>query len=322
MRLILAFFLWTTTLFSYEVLSCVDAMIDYTVFVDDVEGERGGSGPIDLEDFQRLTKDCDCITAGGSGTNTTKGLASLGLECAVIGRIGNDEASEKYLESIERFSITSRLSRYNAPTGRIACLVTPDGHRTMRGYIGALKDSFPFEVNPSAFRGIRLFHVEGYQIPNPPFLKKLITHAKNERALVSMDLGCWELVERFKEDLQELVEHHLDIVFCNDQEAKALTGLGPEDAAKFLAERCQIAVVTCGADGGFVSSSGETFQYAAHQVKTVDDTGAGDLFMAGFLAGLLRGLPLEVCADQGAALAAKIVQIEGAELPVCLACSR
>jgi sugar/nucleoside kinase (ribokinase family) len=314
MKQLLFFLIVSCSLFSYEVVSYGDAIIDYVVFVDEdaIEGPVGGSAPVDFETFQRLTRNYHRQCAGGSATNTTKGLASFGRDCAMIGRIGND--GHQYLQSLQNFLITPLLSQYDSPSGQMACLVTPDGQRTMRGYIGALYHCHPFPVDPTVFEGAKIFHIEGYQIPNAPFLKELISLAKREGALISMDMGCCELVKLFQEDLLDIIENDLDIIFCNIDEAKTLTGQEPEKASKLLAEKCRVAVVTAGAKGGYVSSGDESFHYPAVCVKSIDETGAGDLFMAGFLHAYLEGKALYFCANHGAKLASQIVQIEGAEL--------
>lgn len=317
MKWILTFLCACISLQAYEVLTYGDALIDYIVFTEKekIEGPIGGSAPVDLSTFKTLTQNYHKKCTGGSAVNTTKGMAFQGNSCAVIGRIGNDEDAIQYRQTLLNWGITPLFHECDFSTGRIACLVTPDGQRTMRSYIGPLLQSPSMDIDPEIFTGIKLFHIEGYQIPNVSFLKNLISHAKKAGALISMDAGCFELVEAFREDLLSLLENDLDIFFCNKDEAKAITGAFGEQACKILSEKCPLVIVTAGSTGGFVGSNSAVFSYPALSTTCIDETGAGDLFMAGFLHKYLKGESLESCAKNGAKLAAQIVGVEGAELP-------
>lgn len=305
--------------YGHEILAYGDAIIDYIVSVDDdflkeLKTTRG-SGQVNLETFQHLSRGYHTKCAGGSAVNTLKGLALLGHTGVLIGRIGNDLDGIEYSESIRSYGLIPAFSQYDTYTGRVVCMISPEGHRTMRSCIDANVGICGFDVDEALFKGIKLFHSEGYQIPNPLFLKYLFTKAKKAGALVSMDMGCHELVSAYKGTLLDLIEHHLDILFTNCDEAKCLTGLPPEDACKELGKKCPCAVVTCGDQGGYVSHLGKLIHYDAFPAKLVDDTGAGDCFMAGFLHGILNAQPIEECARMGAFVASKIIQLVGAELP-------
>lgn len=308
------------TLFSYEVISYGDAIIDYFVFVeeeflDKLPGERGGTEQIDLQTFKQLTKGYKKRCAGGSAPNTVKGLAQYGHSCAIIGRIGNDKEGAEYALDLVAQGISPLFTPHETDTGRVVCMISPDGHRTMRTCIGELVGFDGFEVDESIFQNAKLFHIEGYQIPNPKFLRSLIGIAKKHGLKISMDVGCHELVKAYKTTLLDLIEKDLDILFTNEEEAKALTGLFPKEACDQLSTLCPTVVVTMGENGGYVASKGRTIYYPPKKARLVDDTGAGDLFMAGFLHGILDKSPIEECARYGAEIASKVIQIVGAELP-------
>ncbi|NGX59336.1 MAG: 2-dehydro-3-deoxygluconokinase [Chlamydiae bacterium] len=316
----LLFLFCSFSLFSHEILTYGDAIIDYIVFVDDafldnLPGGTGGSDQVDLETFALLTKNYLKKCPGSSSVNTMKGLALLGHSSTVIGRIGNDADGKDYAQSLLSYGITPAFTECNTYTGRIVAMISPDGHRTMRSCVGCLVGFDAFAVAPELFQDISLFHVEGYQIPNFSFLKELATLAKESVALISMDTGCHELVTKFKAQLLDLITNDLDILFTNDEEAFALTGLSPEKACLELAKLCTYVVVTCGEKGGYVASQGQFLHYDAIPVDLVDDTGAGDCFIAGFLHGILTDQPLEKCAKSGALIASKVSQLIGAELP-------
>ncbi|NGX38232.1 MAG: 2-dehydro-3-deoxygluconokinase, partial [Chlamydiae bacterium] len=194
MKQILFFLLFSISIYSSEVLIYGDPMTDYITFVDEafldsLPGEKSGSAPVNLFTFNRLIQNYTTKCTGGSAVNTLKGLASLGHSCTVIGRIGEDEEGLNLMQSLLSRGISHHYTACSPSTGKVVCMISPDGHRTMRSHT---IDIIPFTTTPSMFEGVKLFHIEGYQIFNPPFLKSLISQAKQAGALVSMDVGCFE----------------------------------------------------------------------------------------------------------------------------------
>ena len=94
-----------------------------------------------------------------------------------------------------------------------------------------------------------------------------------------------------------------------------MTGLeDPKAALHFIAERCQIAVVKVGAKGAFVQRNDEVVTIPPLEADVVDTTGAGDMWAAGFLAGLVKGENLEKCGMMGAIVAKNIIEVVGAKM--------
>ena len=122
----------------------------------------------------------------------------------------------------------------------------------MRVYLGASIRFKATELVPQDFAGCRLVHIEGYTLYNMTLCETAMSFGKRAKALVSFDLGSFELVRTYREEIISLMGKYVDIVFCNEEEALMLTGYGPERAVSVLAMGCKVAVVTCGADG-FVS---------------------------------------------------------------------
>jgi sugar/nucleoside kinase (ribokinase family) len=139
--------------------------------------------------------------------------------------------------------------------------------------------------------------------------------AKEANCKVSIDLSDSWTVSRHKETLQYLLSNYVDIVFANEDEVLALTGLSPEDGCLKLQEICPIAVVTLGPDGCLVGHKDKIITVATYPATVLDTTGAGDLFACGFLYGYLHNYPLLACARIGNRLGSSIVEVIGAELP-------
>lgn len=309
--------------FAIDVLTVGGTIADHVLFTSEeylktVPGKKGGSELVDYPLFCQIVENCDKpaqVTFGGSGVNVIKGLARLGHSTALISKLGNDEKGVNYSEHLRELGVIERLTWVNLPTGRSACLVTPDGERTMRTFLGASMDLSDLALNPQDFKNVKLFHIEGYQLVDENFTRKVVEFAKNEGAIISLDCACFEIVKAHKNFLLELLKESVDIVFANEEEAKGLTDLPAQEACSLLASLCGTAVVTMGEKGCFVQKGEQKHFQKALKAQVIDTTGAGDLFAAGFLHGYLNEMPLDACALYGTLVASQIVEVIGAELP-------
>lgn len=163
---------------------------------------------------------------------------------------------------------------------------------------------------------MQLFHVEGYAIYNKNLTIRAMQMAKRHNALVSFDLGSFELVRHFKPLIIELLRNYVDIVFANEEEANELVGGGgPDECVDYLATMCHVAVVMMGPKGCLVKSKSDKYRCPTQPVKAVDTTGAGDCFASGFLYAYLQGYSLEQCARLGSLAGGEVVKYVGAEIP-------
>lgn len=324
MRLwVFALLLFFHPLMGWEVLTLGDPIIDHLIFVDEeflsqIPGKKGGSELVDQQTFNQILQRSGKVPkrcAGGSAINMLKGLSRFGHNCAVIGKIGEDPEGAFFIDSLSKYGVTPLLQKSNAATGKLICLITPDKERTMRSCLTIETGCSNLSFSAELFKDLKLFHVEGYQIRTPELLTKVVDLAKAAGAKISMDLGCFELMNHHREFVLKLLDEKVDIVFANRDEAFALTQLPAAESCKKLSQICDIAIVTLGEKGGWVGKSGEIFYFDALPApNVVDDTGAGDLFVSGFLHGYLIHAPLTNCAHMGATVAAEIVQEIGAEL--------
>ncbi len=320
---ILSFFSAIFSSHAYEVVIVSDAIVDHVLFVDPdfltrLSMEKGKWHPVDHAFFSKIIEESGTnpiLTPGGSAVNVSKGLANLGYECALIAKIGKDPQGAFCLQKIIDHGIAPLFSFATIPTAASACLITPDGDRTMCTFLGAAKDLSEEDVIEEYFRGAKLFHLEGYQLIREKLVKRAIAFAKAQGAQISLDLSSVWVVNTHRALLNELLETEIDIVFANQEEAQALTSLEPQQACEQLAKHCKIAIVTMGERGGWVTGGASTFHFPAQSAQVIDTTGAGDLFASGFLHGYLQGHSLEQCAWYGSIIASHIVEVIGAELP-------
>lgn len=252
--------------------------------------------------------------AGDSAANTMSGLARLGAKAGFLTMMGNDEMGLFFTNEMTRTGVEMLALKSDTPTGRVIAMVTPDGERTFATCLGASIELSPDDIKPELFDNWDIFYIEGYLVANPGMLRKAISTAKDKGLKIAIDLASYNVVEESRDFLLELVNNYVDIVFANEQEALALTGMEPENALHYIAERCEIAVVKIGAKGAYIQRGDEIVTIPPMKADVVDTTGAGDMWAAGFLAGLVKGENLQKCGMMGAIVAKNIIEVMGAKM--------
>lgn len=307
---------------SYDVLGIGSPIADMIIpvsneFMATVPGERGGSQEVDLKNLKYILHNSGVepkCAPGGSASNTLKGLSNLGTKAAFLGKVGQDPVGNRLVQNLRNSGVISLLLPSKAETGQLISLLTPDGERTFRIYAGSSLELGPADLKPSYFEGVKLVHIEGYALRNPGLVPKAVEMAKNSGAKVSFDMGCHELAGHNRELIMEMIRKHIDIVFANEDEIRALTGLGPHAACEYLKDFCEIVVVCIGKEGCLVGKGDRVILCPTTSTKVVDTTGAGDLFASGFLHGYLEGYRVEDCARLGNLLGGKVITVYGAEI--------
>lgn len=322
LRLVLSCVFCAIFLNASEVLLIGDMLVDHIIFVDDaylktIPGKKGGCLPIEGAVLEKIIAEKGAgahMAPGGNGVNVMKGLAHLGHQCHVVGKIGMDSTGDFFAATMTQKGIKSSLTRLPCLTGQCVSLVTPDGDRTLRTFLGASAQSADLGITSKTYEDLRLFHLEGYQLYNEANAKKMVSDAKSAGAKVSMDLASFEVVQAHRELILELLSE-VDVLLCNKDEALALTGLGAKEACQWLTKRCKMVVVTMGKDGCYAMEGDELYYQPAIEVSVIDTTGAGDYFASGVLHGYLEGKSLKESIRFGAILASHVICVEGAEIP-------
>ena len=262
------------------------------------------------------TKGSETIMAsGGSAANTIHGLAKLGIETGFIGKIGHDNHGDFFRNDIVSAGIKQYISHGNDSTGRAITLVSPDSERTFATFLGSAIELNASDIDGIPFSNYSVLHVEGYLVQNQKLVETALKIAKLNGLKTSLDLASYNVVEANKEFLQNTIQNHVDIVFANEDEAFALTGKNPEEAAEAISLICNIAVVKTGSSGSIIQKGKEQSKIGVIDVQCIDTTGAGDLYAAGFLYGLSKNLHVSKCGKIGALLAGKVIEYLGAKIP-------
>jgi sugar/nucleoside kinase (ribokinase family) len=299
----------------------VDIMIriPYEKVFDEFGLLKGGMRLVDAGFIFRLLKRLKDFPTekapGGSAANSMNGIANLGLESGFIGKVADDELGAFMMSDMIKSGIKPMLFRGIAPTGIAVALITPDSERTFAVNLGCAIELSPDDISPDMFQGFDYFHIEGYLVQNKKLLTKAVTLAKQAGAMVSLDLASFDVVQEHLIFLKEIIANYVDIVFANEDEARTFTQSDPEKALHELATFADYVIVKTGEKGSLIKCGEQMHRIDVIKAKSIDTTGAGDLYAAGFLFGLAQKLSLEKCGKIGALLSGKVIEVMGAKMP-------
>ena len=317
----------------FDVASLGNAIVDIIASVDDrfLLTHRISKGTMTLIDEFRARELLKALAdnhqtmsslhevAGGSAANTMAGLASLGGKGLFLGKVSDDRLGRAFAQSMAAtgvdFSNGSSPSAASTATSMIA--VTPDGQRSMNTFLGACREMTPDDVEEDRLAGARILYIEGDlwdEEKAKQASRKAIAAVKGAGGRVALSLSDPFCVGRFRDEFLHLLDRDVNILFANEDEARALFQVEDFDGVVAGAKKWGgIAAVTRSAKGCVIVEEGMVHEVAAAPVKQViDTTGAGDQFAAGFLYGLTHGKGLADCGRLGALAAAEVISHYGA----------
>lgn len=285
-----------------NVLAAYDLPKGSMQLVDRLKSERILAGTEDLD---------KTIASGGSAANTIHGLAALGVDTGFLGTIGKDHWGELFEQDIRNNNIEPKLIYSNTESGRAIALVSKDSERTFATFLGAAVELSADNIDEKIFRGYDYFHIEGYLVQNKDLIRKAVTLAKQLGLKVSLDLASYNVVEDNLDMLRELVKNNVNILFANEEEAKAFTGKNPGEAILDIAKDVEIVIIKLGKNGSIIKKGNEYTEVGVIKADSIDTTGAGDLYASGFLYGLINGMNLKRSGEIGALLSGRVIEIIG-----------
>jgi sugar/nucleoside kinase (ribokinase family) len=308
-----------------KILGIGNALVDIMTQLDndDLLSEfdlpKGSMQLVDKDKSEYVNSNTDGLkkdtTSGGSAANTINGLANLGTPCGYIGKVGKDGFGEFFENDLRNNNIQPILFKTNTETGVAMALVTPDSERTFATYLGAAVELSADDLREQDFEGFDILHIEGYLVFNNELLEKTMKLAKKAGLKISLDLAAYNVVEANLDFLKKMAVEYVDIIFANEEEAKAFTGKEPQEALGEISKVCEIAVVKIGAKGSLIKKDGRSYKVDVIDIKPKDTTGAGDLYASGFLYGLTNNLTMEQCGNIGSILSGKVIEVMGAKMP-------
>ena len=255
--------------------------------------------------------------SGGSVANSIVGLSQLGDKVGFIGKISNDDFGDKYEEGLKKENVEYFYSKKKEelPTGTCLILITPDSERTMCTFLGTAGKINENDVSSDAIKKSEIVFLEGY-LWDEGEPKKAFDKAINNANKVAMSLSDQFCVDRHKPHFLELVKNKLDIIFANEQEITSLIeAKNFEEVINFSKQISKLVVITRGEKGAVAIQGEEVIENGVtNNLKIIDLTGAGDLFAAGFLHGIINKMSIKESLIKGTELSSKIIQIIGARI--------
>ena len=306
-----------------KILGIGNAIIDLICKVDEkfIQKNNLTKGTMKLifdeKIFQQLLSNLrvEKTISGGSVANSIVGLSQLGNEVGFIGKISDDDLGNKYEKGLEKENVKYFYSKKKEilPTGTCLILVTPDSERTMCTFLGTAGLINENDIDIKAVKKSEIVFLEGYLWdegkPKKAF-EKAITNANK----VAMSLSDQFCVDRHKPHFLILVKEKLDIVFAYEGEIMSLIETKNfNDVITFAKQINKQIIITRGEKGAISIKGNEVLEIGIKKNLTILDlTGAGDLFAAGYLHGLINSQSQQKCLEKGTNLSSKIIQQIGA----------
>ena len=307
-----------------KILGIGNALVDILTFIDNdkildlFSLPKGSMQLVDSEKSHQVKEGTSGFprskASGGSAANTIHGLAMLGAETGFIGTVGKDETGDFFENDMKKAGVKTMLQRRDTETGTAVALISTDSERTFATHLGAAVELNAEDLDPDFFNDFDILYLEGYLIFNKPLVERACQIAKSKGMKVALDLASYNVVEAKLDDFRDLIEKYADIIFANEEEARAFTAMEPEYALKQIAEVSEIAVVKVGKEGSWIKRGEEILKVGTMEVNCIDTTGAGDLYASGFLFGYANDLSLDNCGLLGSLLAGHVISITGARM--------
>ncbi len=307
-----------------KILGIGNAIVDVLCKVSDefLKQHSLTKGTMKLVDELEFTKLLSSLKieetiSGGSVANSIVGLSHLGDKVGFIGKISQDELGQKYEDGLkkEKVEFLYKKKEEKIPTGSCLILITPDSERTMCTFLGIAGKIDHNDVKEKDIKDAEIVFLEGYlwDEGNP---KKAFDKAITNSKKVAMSLSDLFCVERHKTHFLELVKSKLDIVFANEKEIMSLINAKTfSEVISFSKEIKKNIIITRGDKGAVSINKDKVEEIKAQQNLNIKDlTGAGDLFAAGYLHGIINNFQIKDSLTKGTELSAKIIQKIGARI--------
>jgi len=267
---------------------------------------------------QEVFGDSLSLVLGSSTAIAACAMSSLGLGVAFYGKNGTDPYGQVVTDFLNQYSIDTEFVQVGRDIRTGITIALSCGYdRALCTYNGDSIDGFTArEVPCAAIKTARHIHVGSFFL-QPKIrdgLAELFARAQSYGITTSLDAG-WDETVNFDYGIRDVLKH-TDFFFPNETEAINITKCKTvPEAAQELARHCKTAVVKCGEKGAYLVSGGTVLEGKPYPTTPIDTTGAGDLYAAGFLYGMLNSANLPVCGEIGSMLAGKVIEVIGAKIP-------
>ena len=289
----------------YHVYGIGNALVDIeyqvdTAFLDLHNIEKGLMTLVDedrqLYLIEALNKHMIKKQSGGSAANTMIAASQFGANCFYSCRVANDLWGDFYTDDLVAAGVDTNLTlspRKPGMTGRCLVMVTDDADRTMNTFLGITSEFSEHELVPEALKKSEWLYIEGYLVPNPVSQQTMVAarkYADDHSIKVALTFSDPNMVNYFKNGLDEVIGDGVDLLFCNEDEAMAYTGTESlMQAREQLKHIARTFAITQGKNGAMIFDGDTFIDIEPYPVDAIDTNGAGDMFAGAFLYGITHG---------------------------------
>ncbi len=312
---------------TYDVYGVGNALVDIQAQISDevltqLSFAKGMMTLVDEDTQLRVLKALDGVEvtrcAGGSAANTIMGIADFGGQAAYAGKTGPDEIGEFFLKDMRQMGVTIEVPPGEGGTGTCVVLITPDAQRTMLTHLGVSATIGPEDISESEIKNSQYVYVEGYLFAGTTTkaaAMKAIELAKANNVKVAFTVSDPFLIQHYRNEFWDLIKGPVDLLFCNLDEARALTTFDdPIECAREIHNHAENVALTLGENGSILMHKNEVIAIEGVNTSAVDTTGAGDMYAAGILYGITNGHSWKQAGHLASHAAARIVSQLGARL--------
>lgn len=259
--------------------------------------------------------------SGGSAANSIIAASYFGANAFYSCKVADDENGHFYLDDIRAAGVDSNFSsgREVGITGKCLVMITPDAERSMNTFLGISETLSSSELNVDAITQSDYVYLEGYLVTSPTGRQAAIETkkvAEQNGTLTAISLSDPGMVEFFKDGLLEMIGDGVDLLFCNEAEAKGWAGTDQlDEAIETLKKTAARFAVTLGKKGALVFDGEQLITIDPYPVNAIDTNGAGDMFAGAFLYAITHGYSYAEAGKLASRAAAEVVSDWGPRLP-------
>jgi sugar/nucleoside kinase (ribokinase family) len=307
----------------YHIYGIGAALVDTEIQVNDqdlqnMSVEKGLMTLVDEQRQHQLTQQLEghlvhaSRASGGSGCNSIFAASCFGAKAFYSCKVAADENGEFFLNDLASAGVDCPPQNHNhaGVTGKCLVLISPDAERSMNTHLGISESLSADQIDEDSLAASEYLYIEGYLVTSDTGRKAAIKAreiAEQMGVKTAISLSDPGMVEFFKEGLQAMIGDRINLLFCNEDEARGWAGTDNLNAAiEALKASADTFVVTLGAKGALVYDGEQLIEIAPHSVQAIDSNGAGDMFAGAFLYAITHGHSYQQ-AGQLASLASAIV---------------
>ena len=314
----------------YNVFGIGNALVDCVYMVDDkfLDDNNIEKGLMTLDDekkqksiIEKIKNFDSVIQSGGSVTNSVYTLSQLGGSGYVSVLVAEDKFGKIYLSDLKNSNVSTGGTTYttgDGMTGSCLVLTTPDAERTMNTCLSISSNFSIKNINLVDLKSSEYLYIEGYLVTSDVAMEAVhqsIEFSSKNDVKIALTFSDLAMVKYFKDNFKSILNNRVDLLFCNEDEAKTFSGYDTlEDSIKYLGKLSSTLVVTLGKNGSLIYHNGEKITIDPYPTKAVDTVGAGDTYAGAFLYGITNGLSLKKSGELASLLSSKVVSKIGPRL--------